>query len=41
MFLWFVGLSVLIVWSVFRSPAADYRLVALGAVLATRRAAHR
>lgn len=33
MFVWFVGPSVLIVWSVFRSPAADYRLVALGAVL--------
>ncbi len=33
MFLWFIGPSVLIVWSVFRSPAVDYRLVALGAVL--------
>jgi hypothetical protein len=32
-FLWFVGPSVLIVWSVFRSPAADYRLVVLGSVL--------
>ena len=33
MFLWFVGPSVLIVWGVFRSPTADYRLVALGAVI--------
>jgi hypothetical protein len=32
-FFWFVGLSVAIVWLVFRSPALDYRLVALGAVL--------
>jgi hypothetical protein len=32
-FLWFVGPSILIVWFVFRSPAADYRMVALGAVL--------
>jgi hypothetical protein len=32
-FLWFVGLSLVVVWSVFRSPALDYRLVALGAVL--------
>jgi hypothetical protein len=31
--LWFVGPAVLIVWAVFGSPAADYRLVALGAVL--------
>jgi hypothetical protein len=31
--LWFVGPSVLIVWAVFRSPAADYRLVALGSLL--------
>jgi hypothetical protein len=31
--LWFVGPSVLIVWAVFRSPSADYRLVALGSVL--------
>jgi hypothetical protein len=31
--LWFVGPSVLVVWSVFRSPSADYRLVALGSVL--------
>jgi hypothetical protein len=31
--LWFVGPSILIVWGVFGSPTADYRLVALGAVL--------
>lgn len=33
MLLWFVGLSLVGVWSVFRSPALDHRLVALGAVL--------
>ncbi len=33
MLLWFVGPSVLIVWSVFRSPSADYRVVALGSLL--------
>jgi hypothetical protein len=31
--LWFAGASFLIVWLVFRSPALDYRLVMLGAVL--------
>lgn len=31
--LWFVGPAVLVVWAVFTSPAADYRLVALGAVV--------
>jgi hypothetical protein len=31
--LWFVGPSILIVWAVFRSPSADYRLVALGSVV--------
>jgi hypothetical protein len=31
--LWFVGPSILIVWAVFGSPAADYRLVALGSVV--------
>jgi membrane-bound metal-dependent hydrolase YbcI (DUF457 family) len=31
--LWFVGPSILIVWAVFRSPSADYRVVALGSVL--------
>jgi membrane-bound metal-dependent hydrolase YbcI (DUF457 family) len=30
---WFIGPSVLIVWAVFGSPAADYRLVALGAMV--------
>ena len=33
MFLWFVGLSVVFVWWVFRSPALDYRLVMLGSVV--------
>ena len=33
MFFWFIGPSVLIVWAVFGSPAADYRLVALGSVI--------
>ena len=33
MILWFVGPSILIVWAVFRSPSADYRLVALGSVV--------
>ena len=33
MLLWFVGPSVLIVWAVFGSPTADYRLVALGSVV--------
>ncbi len=32
MLLWFVGPSILVVWSVFRSPAADYRVVALGSL---------
>jgi hypothetical protein len=32
-FLWFAGASIVIVWLVFRSPALDYRLVMLGAVL--------
>lgn len=31
--LWFAGLSIVVVWAVFRSPALDYRMVALGAVL--------
>jgi hypothetical protein len=31
--LWFVGPSILVVWSVFRSPAADYRVVAVGSLL--------
>ncbi len=33
MLLWFVGPSILIVWSVFRSPAADYRVVAVGSLV--------
>ena len=33
MVLWFVGPSVLIVWAVFSSPAADYRFVALGSLV--------
>lgn len=33
MLLWFVGPAVAIVWLVFRSPALDHRMVALGAVL--------
>jgi len=31
--LWFVGPAVAVVWLVFRSPALDHRVVALGAVL--------
>jgi hypothetical protein len=31
--LWFAGLGIAAVWLVFRSPAVDHRLVALGAVL--------
>lgn len=33
MLLWYAGVSFVVVWSVFRSPAIDYRLVMLGAVL--------
>lgn len=33
MLIWFSVLSVVITWAVFQSPALDYRLVALGAVL--------
>ena len=33
MLLWFVGPSVLVVWGVFRSPSADYRVVALGSLV--------
>jgi hypothetical protein len=32
-FLWFAGVGMFAVWQVFRSPALDYRLVMLGAVL--------
>jgi hypothetical protein len=31
--LWFVGGSALIVWNVFRDPAIDYRMLALGSLL--------
>jgi membrane-bound metal-dependent hydrolase YbcI (DUF457 family) len=31
--LWFVGPAVAIVWVVFRSPMADHRMVAVGALL--------
>lgn len=33
MVLWFVGLSVVLVWVVFQSPALDVRTVAVGALL--------
>jgi hypothetical protein len=33
MFCWFAAFSVLGVWTVFRSPGVDYRLVMLGSVL--------
>jgi hypothetical protein len=33
MLLWFAGTAVVSVWLVFRSPAVDYRLVVLGALL--------
>jgi hypothetical protein len=33
MVLWFVGLSVALVWLVFQSPALDVRVVAAGALL--------
>ena len=33
MVLWFVGLSVALVWIVFQSPALDVRFVAAGALL--------
>jgi hypothetical protein len=32
-FLWFAGGAFVLVWVIFRSPAVDYRLVMLGAVL--------
>jgi hypothetical protein len=32
-FLWFAGGAFVLVWVVFRSPAVDYRLVMVGAVL--------
>lgn len=33
MLFWFIGPSILIVWSVFGSPSADYRFVAVGSLL--------
>lgn len=33
MLLWFVGGSALIVWNVFRDPAIDYRVLAVGSLL--------
>src|ERR1051325_11164300 len=33
MLLWFLGVSFVIVWQVFRDTAIDYRLVMLGAIL--------
>ena len=33
MFLWFLGVSFVAVWAIFRSPAIDYRLVMAGSVL--------
>ena len=33
MLLWFVGLSVALVWLVFQSPALDVRVVAVGALV--------
>ena len=33
MFLWYVGLSVLLVANIFKSVGLDYRLIALGALL--------
>jgi len=33
MLIWFAAGSVAVVWTIFRSPAVDYRVVALGAVL--------
>jgi hypothetical protein len=32
-FFWFAGMSFLSVWLIFRSPAVDYRLVMVGALL--------
>ena len=33
MFVWFAASSVAVVWAVFQSPAIDYRMVMLGAVV--------
>ncbi len=34
MLIWFATMSVVLTWAVFQSPALDYRLVALGSVVA-------
>lgn len=39
MILWFAGVSLVFVWAVFKSPALDYRLVMLGAVIPVGEAA--
>ena len=33
MLLWFAGLSLVIVWQIFKDPAIDYRLIVAGALL--------
>ncbi len=33
MLIWFVVMSIVLTWAVFQSPAIDYRMVALGAVI--------
>lgn len=33
MLFWFAGVSVVLVWSVFKDPAIDFRLVVVGALL--------
>ena len=33
MVLWFAGLSIVLVWAIFRDPAIDYRLVVAGALV--------
>lgn len=33
MILWFAGLSLVVVWQVFRDPAIDHRLIVAGALL--------
>jgi hypothetical protein len=38
MLIWFAAGSVAVVWSIFQSPAVDYRMVMLGSVLAVAEA---
>lgn len=33
MLIWFVVMSIVLTWAVFQSPAIDYRMVALGALI--------